>query len=167
MFTPDDPALALLAQRLGAQLLQQGKRVATAESCTGGYVAKLLTDIPGSSRWFECGWVTYSNAAKEHQLSVPSGTLQRQGAVSEATVRAMASGALKASKADIAIAISGVAGPAGGSAKHPIGSVWFARADARPDALPVVQARHHHFEGDRDAIRRGAAGFALEWLLEG
>jgi len=141
----------------------------TVESCTGGYVAKLLTDIPGSSAWYEGGWVTYSNAAKQRDVGVRAETLQAHGAVSEPTVREMAAGALARSGADRAIAISGVAGPDGGTARNPVGSVWFARACREAGAAPLevrvqVDARHAQLSGDRDAVRRAAAALALEWL---
>jgi nicotinamide-nucleotide amidase len=163
---PSDQVLILLATRLGAQLLQRGRHVATAESCTGGYVAKLLTDVPGSSQWFECGWVTYSNAAKQTQLAVPGAVLKEYGAVSEQTVMAMASGALAASRADITIAISGVAGPDGGSSANPVGTVWFAWANSKAGVLPVLRTQHRKFDGDRDGIRRWAAAAAFECLLD-
>ena len=121
MSAPDDTALAKLAVRVGEQLLARGLRVVTAESCTGGLVAKLLTDVPGSSNWFDCGYVTYSNEAKQRDLGVAAETLQVHGAVSEATVTQMAVGALTRSGADRAVAVSGVAGPDGGTAAHPVG----------------------------------------------
>jgi nicotinamide-nucleotide amidase len=164
MSAPDDAALASLAARIGALLLQRGLRVVTAESCTGGLVAKLITDVSGSSQWFDCGYVTYSNQAKQRDLGVDPATLQLHGAVSEATVTQMAIGALSRSAADRAVAISGVAGPDGGTAAHPVGEVWFALATRTPGG-PSAHARHHRFSGDRDAIRRQSAAFALGLLV--
>jgi nicotinamide-nucleotide amidase len=164
---PTDNELALLAVRVSAVLLDRQLRVATAESCTGGYVAKLLTDVPGSSRWFECGFVTYSNEAKHRQLGVSLASLAQHGAVSEQTVLEMAVGALAASSARRAIAISGVAGPDGGTAAHPVGDVWFGKATHLPDMTVSVVAVQRRFPGDRDSVRRHSAAFALELLLEG
>jgi nicotinamide-nucleotide amidase len=164
---PTDNELALLAVRVSAVLLDHQVRIATAESCTGGYVAKLLTDVPGSSRWFECGFVTYSNEAKHRQLGVSLATLAQHGAVSEQTVLEMAVGALAASSARRAIAISGVAGPDGGTAAHPVGDVWFGKATHLPDMTVSVVAVQRRFPGDRDSVRRHSAAFALELLLEG
>ena len=161
----DDSALAGLATRVGAQLSSQGQRLVTAESCTGGYVAKLLTDIPGSSSWFECGYVCYSNRAKHRDLDVSADSLQQHGAVSEQVVLEMARGALGTSGADRAIAISGVAGPDGGTPKNPVGSVWFARA-ARRGQQVRAEAVRQQWKGSRDVIRRRSAAYALEWLLE-
>jgi nicotinamide-nucleotide amidase len=166
MSAPTDTELAVLAVRVGAQLLQQHTRVVTAESCTGGYVAKLLTDVPGSSRWFECGLVTYSNESKQRQLGVERSTLAQHGAVSEAVVLEMAIGALAASGAELAVAISGVAGPDGGTVQHPVGDVWFARASQRGGGAIAAAAQHRRFAGDRDAVRRQAAAVALECLME-
>jgi nicotinamide-nucleotide amidase len=161
-----DNELALLAVRTSAALRGQQLRVATAESCTGGYVAKLLTDIPGSSSWFDCGFVTYSNEAKQRELGVSAETLAQHGAVSEATVVEMAVGALAASGVQVALAISGVAGPDGGTPAHPVGDVWFCRAVVRPDQSVGAVSVHRRFAGDRDAIRRQAAAYALEMLQE-
>jgi nicotinamide-nucleotide amidase len=163
---PTDNELALLAVRVSAALLSQQVKVVTAESCTGGYVAKLLTDVPGSSRWFECGFITYSNDAKHRQLGVSVTTLAQHGAVSEPTVLEMAIGALAVSGAQRAVAISGVAGPDGGSALHPVGDVWFGRAAQLPDNSVSAVAVHRRFPGDRDAVRRHSAAFALDLLLE-
>ena len=130
-----DPELYELAARVGQKLRAAERRVVTAESCTGGWVAKALTDIPGSSQWFECGYVTYSNAAKMRDLGVAAATLEGFGAVSEQTVREMAEGALRVTGANVALAVTGIAGPDGGTAEKPVGTVWFcaaARAGARP-----------------------------------
>ncbi len=122
---PTDKELFDLSATVGRRLLAAGKRLATVESCTAGWVAKALTDLPGSSQWFECGFVTYSNVAKMRDVGVLASTLEQHGAVSEATVREMAAGALRVSGADIAVAISGIAGPDGGTAAKPVGTVWF------------------------------------------
>lgn len=149
-----------LASELGATLAARGWRVTCAESCTGGGVACAITEVAGSSRWFETGFVTYANVAKERLLGVKAGTLDREGAVSEAVVLEMAQGALWEAGADIAVAVSGIAGPEGGSAAKPVGTVWFAwvSADAR-------ETRCCHFDGDRQAVRRQAVVAALEGLI--
>lgn len=157
--TDDD--LRALAQRLAQRLTGGGLRLAVAESCTGGWIAKVLTDLAGSSQWFERGFVTYSNAAKQELLGVPAALLQSDGAVSEAVVRAMAQGALAASPAEVALAVSGIAGPAGGSADKPVGTVWLAWA--LPGA--EVAAQRARFDGDREAVRRQTVALALEGLL--
>ncbi len=161
---PSDSLLAVLAVRAGEHLLARGLRLVTAESCTGGYVAKLLTDVPGSSRWFECGYVCYSNAAKERDLDVPAATLRLHGAVSGETVEAMALGALVRSGADCAVTISGVAGPDGGTERHPVGEVWFGIGRREAGVVNASVARRR-FAGDRDAVRRLSAAFALELVL--
>jgi nicotinamide-nucleotide amidase len=135
----------------------------TVESCTGGYVAKLITDVPDSSRWFEGGLVTYSNDAKQRDAGVLASTLMAQGAVSEAVVREMAAGTLARSGADLAVSISGVAGPGGGTARNPVGSVWFARARRSASGV-ALEAWHAQFAGDRDAVRRHSAALALRLL---
>jgi nicotinamide-nucleotide amidase len=164
---PTDNELALLAVRLGQALLKQGTRAVTAESCTGGYVAKLITDVPGSSAWFDSGFVTYSNEAKQRQLGVPPASLEQYGAVSEQVVVEMAVGALAVSGAERSVAISGVAGPDGGTAAHPVGDVWFARAQRLADGQVGAMTMHRRFGGGRDEIRRRSAAYALELLLEG
>jgi nicotinamide-nucleotide amidase len=135
--------------------------LATAESCTGGWVAQAVTAIAGSSEWFERGFVAYSNAAKEELLGVSRGTLDAHGAVSEATARELARGALARSRATIALAVTGVAGPTGGSAAKPVGYVCFAWATANR-----VQSEHRRFSGDREAVRRQSVVRALEGTLE-
>jgi nicotinamide-nucleotide amidase len=157
-----DESLTTLATALGDHLLQRHWQLAVAESCTGGWLAKVLTDIAGSSHWFDRGFVTYSNEAKQDMLAVPTATLTVHGAVSEPTVRAMVEGALRASRADIAAAITGIAGPGGGSLDKPVGTVWFAwgrRAGA-------VISQQHHFTGDRMAVRYQAVLTALQGLVE-
>ena len=152
--------------RVGEALLQQGHKAVLAESCTGGYVAKLVTDVPGSSAWFDFGLVTYSNESKHRCLGVAAETLQEHGAVSEAVVIEMATGALSLSEAHRAVAISGVAGPGGGTDRHPVGDVWFALARRRAGGAVEVAAVHRHFRGGRDEIRRQAAAVALMLFLE-
>jgi len=157
-----DTALRALAEQLGERLLAVRKRVATAESCTGGWVAKCLTDIAGSSRWFERGYVTYSNLAKEQAIGVAGEVIATFGAVSRPVVEQMAAGALHASGADFAIAITGVAGPDGGSTEKPVGLVWLALASRSGPPL----AQRNQFEGDRDAIRRASVAAALRLVIE-
>ena len=154
--------LAPLAMRLGERMLSRGLRLATAESCTGGWIAKVVTDIAGSSAWFERGFVTYSNAAKQEMLGVRAATLSADGAVSEPVAREMVAGALARSQAEVALAVTGIAGPGGGSPEKPVGTVWFAWG--QPDR--GVVARCHRFAGDREAVRHQAVRVALEGLLE-
>jgi len=153
-----------LATRLGQALTAKHWTVAAAESCTGGGIAAAITDIPGSSGWFGYGLVTYSNDAKVHLLGVPAQTLAQSGAVSEPVVRAMALGAARVSGADLAIAVSGVAGPDGGSEEKPVGTVWLGWAYRR-GAEMVSDARLHRFEGDRAAVRGQTVTAALQQLL--
>ena len=162
---PNDTELFDLASRVGRRLLSAGRRMVTAESCTGGWIAKVMTDIAGSSQWFECGYVTYSNAAKVRDLGVSKQTLDTHGAVSEQTVREMARGALRVSGADIGVAVSGIAGPDGGVPGKPVGTVWFAIACRRGDEV-VVDARRQLFERDREAVRRRSVAFALDLVLQ-
>lgn len=161
MSAPDDDALDALAAELGAALLARGQQLAAAESCTGGWVAMALTAIPGSSRWFERGFVTYSNAAKSELLGVAPELIARHGAVSEQTVTAMAQGARAHSHAAWSLAVSGIAGPDGGSEDKPVGTVWFAWAG--PDGRAEAEVRH--FSGDRRAVRAQAAEHAIKGLL--
>ncbi len=156
-----DHYLLQLSQRLGEQLLQRNWHVATAESCTGGGVAAAITAIPGSSAWFEYGIVSYANDAKQKLLGVKSETLVCDGAVSEAVVSEMARGILALAEADIAVAISGVAGPSGGTADKPVGTVWFAWAKASGEMKTELQ----YFSGDRHAVQKQAVTFALENLI--
>ena len=151
-----------LAQQLASALLLQHRTLAVAESCTGGWVAKILTDLPGSSQWFERGFVSYSNAAKQDMLGVSAATLDASGAVSEATVREMAAGVLAHSPADLALAISGIAGPGGAVPGKPVGTVCFAWA-ART-GLQRVETRL--FAGDRAAVRRQSVVHALQGLID-
>src|SRR6202034_3180907 len=147
-----DSALRALAEHAGALLLAQRRRVAT---------AKCLTDIPGSSQWFERGYVTYSNLAKEQSIGVAASVIETFGAVSRPTVEQMAAGALHDSGADLAVAITGIAGPDGDSPEKPVGLVWFALAQR--EAPPL--ALHQQFAGDREAIRRAAVATALRLVI--
>jgi nicotinamide-nucleotide amidase len=160
-----DGELYELAERVGRSLLAADWRVVTAESCTAGWVAKALTDVPGSSRWFECGYVTYSNTAKARDIGVPQQVLIDQGAVSGETVRAMAVGALQTSGADVAVATSGIAGPDGAVPGKPVGTVWFAVARRKGDAA-LPRAEMKLFNGDRELVRRQSVEHALRLLLE-
>ena len=186
-----DAQLSELVALVARWTLAAKYRVVTAESCTGGWIAKAFTDVAGSSRWFECGYVTYSNAAKVRDLGVSSRTLDEHGAVSEPTVREMAAGALRVSGADISIAVSGIAGPDGGTAEKPVGSVWFCVGRrAAPSHVsgfgeaPVdggaggpggpnpaggtrfdLIAEGEVFAGDRETVRRASVKRALEMML--
>jgi nicotinamide-nucleotide amidase len=159
--SPADHELEALAMKLGRALHVRGWRVAAAESCTGGWIAKTLTDVPGSSQWFDGSVVSYSNSAKANLLGVPAETLQANGAVSEAAVRAMAEGARSRFGVQLAVAVSGVAGPTGGSADKPVGTVWFAWATEAGAA-----ALQRHFAGGREAVRRQTVALAIERLIE-
>ncbi len=158
--TIDDSLLAL-ADRLGHAALARGAMIATAESCTGGLIAGAITAIAGSSAWFERGFVTYSNLAKEQQLGVAPSTIARYGAVSEETARAMAEGAVRGARAQWAVAVTGIAGPDGGSPDKPVGTVWFAWAGPHH-----LQTLRRQFEGDRTAVREASVRVALEGLVD-
>jgi nicotinamide-nucleotide amidase len=158
--TPDDSQLRALAVRLGELLRERGWTVTAAESCTGGWIAKVLTDIPGSSQWFTHGFVTYSNDAKRDMLGVPAAELRAHGAVSETVVAAMAAGAAQRAGSECAVAVSGIAGPDGGSPAKPVGTVWFAWLTPG-----ISQAQVQVFAGDRDAVRRQSVAAVLERLL--
>lgn len=149
-----------LAKEVGARLKAARAMLVTAESCTGGWVAQAVTSIAGSSDWFERGFVTYSNDSKRELLGVREKTLQDHGAVSEATAREMAEGALARAKGTLALAVTGVAGPGGGSRDKPVGTVCFAWADKKKT---VVETRH--FSGDRESVRRQSVVRALEGVL--
>jgi nicotinamide-nucleotide amidase len=160
-----DPELARLAVRVGKALLRSERSVATAESCTGGWIAKAMTDIAGSSQWFIEGFVTYSNESKARRLGVPMSVLNAQGAVSEAVARAMALGALRRSGAQVAVAVTGIAGPDGAVPGKPVGTVWLAWAVKR--GLKVhVTADLERFSGDREAVRRKTVRAALAGVLK-
>ncbi len=156
----DDAALARLAHDLGALMTRTGQMLVTAESCTGGWIAKTVTDIAGSSAWFDCGVAAYSYEAKQALLGVRPETLLKHGAVSEETVLEMVSGALIHSGATIAVAVTGIAGPSGGTADKPVGTVWIAWK--RRGGYPVMT--RYHFDGDRELIRRHTVATALEGL---
>jgi nicotinamide-nucleotide amidase len=159
--TPTDRDLEELALKLGRALHARGWRMAAAESCTGGWIAKVLTDVAGSSQWFEGGVVAYSNAAKTGLLGVASDVLAVHGAVSEEAVRAMAEGARSRFAVDLAVAVSGIAGPGGGSADKPVGTVHFAWA-----APGGVTTARRIFAGSRESVRRQTVALALERLVD-
>ena len=151
-----------LAKRVGERLAASGQVLAIAESCTGGWVAQAVPAIAGSSGWFDRGFVTYSNDAKQEMLGVRADTLARHGAVSEQAAREMAQGALARSKATVALAVTGVAGPGGGSAEKPVGMVCFAWASGQ-----TIRAETIHFSGDRESVRRQSVIHALEGVFKG
>ena len=161
----DPESIGALSEALVGELLAAGKTVSIAESCTGGWVAKSITDNAGSSGCFGYGVVSYSNGAKESLLGVNPATLEEHGAVSEAAVREMADGALHISGADIAAAVSGVAGPDGGSEDKPVGTVWFAWATRTKDK-PDIDAEKRFLKGDRDRIRAQTVVIALQGIRE-
>lgn len=163
MAAPGDAVLSKLALRVGRGLRAAGLKIATAESCTGGLLAKCLTDIAGSSDYFERGWVTYSNAAKRAELGVGAALLARHGAVSEAAVLAMVAGALRRSGARVAIAVTGIAGPSGAMPGKPVGTVWIAWGLRRRGRIEAFAIRFR-FRGGRDAVRRQSVAAALEGL---
>ena len=160
MTVPTDTELDRLARTTGERLLAARHRLATAESCTGGWIAKAVTDVAGSSAWFDCGMAAYSYEAKQALLGVRPQTLETHGAVSRETVVEMVSGALVHSGATIAVAVTGIAGPGGGTEDKPVGTVWLAWK--RRGGYP--RAEVFHFEGDRDAVRRQAVAAALDGL---
>lgn len=159
---PDDRTLEALARRVGQFLLANHQMLVTAESCTGGWVAKTITDVPGSSEWFDCGVAAYSYEAKQALLGVRPEILTEHGAVSRETCIEMVSGALIHSGASIAVAVTGIAGPGGGTSDKPVGTVWIAwkRRGGYPKATP------HLFHGDRESIRRQTVAAALAGLLD-
>jgi nicotinamide-nucleotide amidase len=159
-----DLELYELAERVGHKLRAAERRLVTAESCTAGWVAKALTDVPGSSQWFECGYVTYSDAAKARDLGVTAATLASFGAVSEQTVREMAEGALRVSGATVALAVSGIAGPDGGTPEKPVGTVWFCAAARQAQATDIIAAEEF-FSGDRAFVRSRSVAHALRLIL--
>lgn len=159
---PSQETLEALGRELGAALLERGWRMATAESCTGGWIAQAMTATAGSSDWFECGLVTYSNAAKISLLGVDAMTLERHGAVSVETAAQMAEGALRVSDVDVTVAVTGVAGPGGGSAHKPVGTVCFGFAINGRATVTDRQV----FDGDRRAVRARTVAHALQRLLE-
>ncbi|CAI1091663.1 Uncharacterized protein (competence- and mitomycin-induced) [Serratia quinivorans] len=154
--------LRKLSIAVGEKLKANGQWITCAESCTGGGIAKAITDIAGSSAYFDRGFVTYSNTAKHELLGVAEATLTAHGAVSEEVVREMAQGALHVARASLALSVSGIAGPDGGSAEKPVGTVWFGFADGTGRVL----AHRKQFAGDRDAVRLQATIFALQTALD-
>lgn len=157
-----DAGILKLARRLGRVCKSRGAMVATAESCTGGGVAEAITAIAGSSEWFDRGFVTYSNEAKRDQLGVSAASLRKHGAVSEAVAIEMAAGALRASRAAVTVAITGIAGPGGGSPEKPVGTVWFAWISEDG----VVHTERRRFRGGRQSVRRQSVAVALEGLID-
>lgn len=161
----DHDAILKLADALVDELIAAGKAVATAESCTGGWVAKAITDVPGSSEVYGYGVVSYANGAKESILGVKNQTLTDHGSVSAEVVTEMAKGAVRLSGADIAVAVSGVAGPSGGTKEKPVGMVWFAWA-MRDGTKVRIETRLEQFSGDRDLVREAAVAYALQGVRE-
>ncbi len=145
----NEAEIATLLKSLAEQLIKRGIRVACAESCTGGWIAKAITDLDGSSQWFECGIVSYSNQAKQDFLGVPESVLEEYGAVSQPVVKEMVLGLLDRCQAQLGVSISGIAGPAGGTAEKPVGTVWIAWA--RPGQL--IESIRFQFDGDRQQVR--------------
>ena len=164
MTAPTDAMLEALAGRVATLLVALGHRLVTAESCTGGWIGKACTDLPGSSRWFLGGAIVYGNDVKTEILGVASSVLESDGAVSEAAVRAMASGVLQRLGGDVSVAVSGVAGPDGGTPDKPVGTVWFAWG-RRGEGKVAVESAVEHFAGDREAVRRQTVERALRGLL--
>ncbi|MBI5436371.1 MAG: nicotinamide-nucleotide amidase [Nitrosomonadales bacterium] len=152
----------ILAAQVGGALKAHGLKLATAESCTGGGVAHAITDVAGSSTWFERGFIAYSNQAKQQMLGVSEATLNQHGAVSEATVREMVAGALQHSTAQVALAVSGIAGPDGGTADKPVGTVWFAWGIKHGAA----HARRHQINGNRAEVRAQSVHIALQGVVD-
>lgn len=161
----DYESLQKLAEAVVGDLAAAGKAIATAESCTGGWIAKSITDIAGSSAVFGYGVVSYSNGAKESILGVKNETIETHGAVSEAVVEEMAGGVLHLSGSDIAVAVSGVAGPTGGTEEKPVGTVWFAWA-VRDGSAALIDTSCEHFSGDRELVRELTVAHALQGVLE-
>ncbi|MGH8164643.1 MAG: CinA family protein [Rhodanobacteraceae bacterium] len=157
---PTDAQLHAIAQTIAAALSQRGQMLVAAESCSGGWIAKVLTDLPGSSAWFECGVVAYSYEAKEALLGVNPHTLEHAGAVSQETANEMVSGALARFGASVAVAVTGIAGPSGGTPDKPVGTVWIAWKRRGGYA----RAEMFHFSGDREAVRRQTVARALEGI---
>ena len=161
-----DKETSLIVEQLAARLIQNNKRLTVAESCTGGWIAKLLTDLSGSSQWFERGFVTYSNQAKHEMLGVNVSTIDAYGAVSQETVNEMALGALKNSHADYSLSVSGIAGPGGGSEDKPVGLVWFSWAAKENNTLNILASEKQVFGGDRESVRKQAVKYALTELVK-
>lgn len=159
-----DEKLYQLAERVGTVLKAKGLMMAAAESCTGGWIAQAVTAVPGSSEWFERGFVVYTYISKREMLGVKPETLNEHGAVSEQTVREMTVGALEHSHAQVAVSVSGTAGPSGGTLQKPVGTVcfgWGVKNDSGNDVKTAIK----HFDGNRESVRRQAVVFALEQVL--
>ena len=154
--------MSTLAEEIGALLVARGEFLATAESCTGGLIAKLLTDVAGSSQWFERGLISYSNLSKQELLDVPEDVIASEGAVSEATAQCMTEGLLMSSPADWAVAVTGIAGPSGGTESKPVGTVWVSWLHRGSDPL----TRRYHFSGSREQVREQTAQAALAELIK-
>ncbi len=159
---PSDQQLLQLAEQLGRILFEKSLLLATAESCTGGWIAQILTAVVGSSAWFDRGFVTYSNQAKQDLLGVSAKTLDQYGAVSEQVVQEMVAGVFQNCTADLAVSVSGIAGPGGGSAEKPVGTVCLGWCRSGEQAISVRK----HFAGDREAVRRQAVAGALRGLID-
>lgn len=166
MINMPNTKLALIVEQLAQLLIKNNKQLTVAESCTGGWVAKVLTDLTGSSVWFERGFVTYSNEAKHEMLGVAASTLETYGAVSQETVTEMATGALKNSHADFSLSISGIAGPDGGSAEKPVGLVWFSWAAIENNKQNTLATEKQVFSGDRESVRQQAVEYALKEIIK-
>lgn len=164
-----DTELFQLAENVAAKMIETNHCLATAESCTGGWVAKCLTDVAGSSQWFERGYVVYNGLAKQQMLGVSSAVIEQHGEVSEAVVRALAEGVLAKSTASISLSISGIAGPGGGTDSKPVGTVWFAWSIADKHAGVVREVRtstdQQLFNGDREAVRKQAVIHSLQGVI--
>ena len=158
---PGDDAFAEMLETLARTLREKGWSMATAESCTGGWIAKCCTDLAGSSDWFERGFVTYSNQAKRDLLDVSGEVLESDGAVSEPVALEMARGARKRAGVNVALSVTGIAGPTGGTDEKPVGTVWFGWSEAGRDQAGCIR-----FDGDRDAVRSQSVSYALSGLLE-
>jgi len=166
MGPPTDVELKCSAGSSGTALLERKATLVTAESCTGGWIAKACTDMAGSSAWFLGGVVAYANTLKAALLDVPQAMLDEHGAVSDAVVRAMALASLQRTGATLAVAVSGVAGPTGGTPAKPVGTVWLAWAQREPNGSFRVESQHAVFPGDREAVRRLTVQRALQRLLD-
>lgn len=160
-----DEKLTIIVNKIATSLIKANKKLTVAESCTGGWVAKVLTDLVGSSDWFERGFVTYSNQAKNEMLGVKKSTLENHGAVSQETVAEMAEGALKNSHADFSLSISGIAGPGGGSKEKPVGLVWFSWAVKENNSPRVLVTEQRVFDGERESVRYQSVEFVLTELI--
>lgn len=162
----DDNKLTSIAEKLAGLLSRNDQKLTVAESCTGGWIAKVLTDLSGSSAWFERGFVTYSNQSKQEMLAVAESILLNHGAVSSQTAEAMATGALQNSHADFSLSVTGIAGPTGGTTKKPVGLVWFAWAVKEQSQNAILDAEKQLFKGNREEVRRQSVAFALNRMIE-